>query len=215
MFEKLNREFYRKDAITLAKDLLGKYIVHTVYNETGNNINNVELIGKIIETEAYMGFHDKGAHTYNGKRTPRTEVMYGEEGHAYIYFVYGMYHCLNVVAAEEGIAQAVLIRSLEPIKGLEKMSYERFNKPLSELGKKQIINLTNGPGKLCMALNITKDLNGEDLTSNKLYICDKVLKADSNFKIIESKRIGIDYAEEAKDYLWRFYIQGNEYVSVL
>ncbi len=206
MFEKLDRKFYKKDAIELSKALLGKYLIHHINGET--------MIGKIVETEAYMGFHDKGAHTYNGRRTPRTEVMYGEEGHAYVYFIYGMYHCLNVVAAEKEIAQAVLIRALEPIEGLNKMALYRFNKPLSELKKHKIFNLTNGPGKLCKAFNITKDMNGEDLTNNELYICENK-DCKESFDIIAAKRIGIDYAEEAKDYLWRFYIKGNKYVSIL
>ena len=205
MFEKLDRKFYKKNAIDLSKELLCKYLMH--------NTNGDTLIGKIVETEAYMGFHDKGAHTYNGRRTARTEVMYGEEGHAYIYIIYGMYHCLNVVAAEKEIAQAVLIRALEPIEGFEKMALHRYGKPISELEKKQILNLTNGPGKLCKAFNITKNMNGEDLTNNMLYICEKK-GFKERFDIIETKRIGIDYAEEAKDYLWRFYIKGNEYVSV-
>lgn len=206
MFEKLKRNFYRKDAIELSKDLLGKYLIHHINNET--------LIGKIVETEAYMGFDDKAAHTYNGKRTPRTETMYGEEGHAYVYLIYGIYHCMNVVAAEKEIAQAVLIRALEPIKGFDIMASYRFNKCFTKLKKSQVFNLTNGPGKLCQAFNITRKLNGEDLTSNKLYICQKK-NYDESFHIVETKRIGIDYAEEAKDYLWRFYIKGNEYVSVL
>lgn len=205
MFEKLDRKFYKKNAIDLSKELLGKYLIHNANGET--------LIGKIVETEAYMGFHDKGSHTYNGRRTARTEVMYGEEGHAYIYIIYGMYHCLNVVAAEKEIAQAVLIRALEPIEDLEKIALHRYGKPISELKKQQILNLTNGPGKLCKAFNITKNMNGEDLTNNMLYICEKKGFKES-FDIIETKRIGIDYAEEAKDYLWRFYIKGNEYVSV-
>jgi DNA-3-methyladenine glycosylase len=246
MFKKLDRKFYRKDAIQLAKDLLGKYLIHDIsayrvnpnispddcdsceninkdrkdridiiYNESTNkkDTNKALLIGKIVETEAYMGFHDKGAHTYNGRRTPRTEVMYGEEGHAYVYFIYGMYHCLNAVAAEEGIAQAVLIRALEPVEGLCMMAVNRFNKPISELKNKQIINLTNGPGKFCKAFNITKELNGEDLTGNKLYIC-KNTQDKEDFNIIAAKRIGIDYAEEARDFLWRFYIERNKYVSV-
>lgn len=205
MFEKLERNFYKKNAIDLSKALLGKYLMH--------HINGEILTGKIVETEAYMGFNDKGAHTYNGRRTARTEVMYGEEGHAYIYLIYGMYNCLNVVAAEKEIAQAVLIRALEPIEGFEKMALYRFNKSFNELKKQQITNLTNGPGKLCKAFNITKDLNGEDLINNRLYISDKKGCKES-FDIVEAKRIGIDYAEEAKDYLWRFYIKGNKYVSV-
>lgn len=244
MFVKLDRKFYRKDAIQLAKDLLGKYLIHNINvyevnpnirtgdsNSRGNlskdrtdimagegtnkaDANRALLIGKIVETEAYMGFHDKGAHTYNGRRTPRTEVMYGEEGHAYIYLIYGMYHCLNAVAAKEGIAQAVLIRALEPVEGMEVMAVNRFNKSISELKSKQVINLTSGPGKLCKAFNITRELNGEDLTGDKLYICKNTLDKD-DFNIIEAKRIGIDYAEEAKDFLWRFYIEGNKYVSVI
>jgi len=250
MFEKLDRKFYRKDAIQLAKDLLGKYLIHDISayefnksiragdNDISRNLNtdgkcrndiitdiitkeseNKEcikrtlLIGKIVETEAYMGFHDKGSHSYNGRRTPRNEVMYGEEGHAYVYFIYGMYYCLNAVAAEEGIAQAVLIRALEPVEGLDIMAVNRFNKPLAELKSKDILNLTSGPGKLCKAFNITRELNGEDLTGDKLYICKNTMKKD-DFNIVEAKRIGIDYAEEAKDFLWRFYIEGNKYVSV-
>jgi len=215
MLVKLDRKFYRKDAIQLAKDLLGKYLIHDVSESVNKeDTKRTLIIGKIVETEAYMGFHDKGSHSYNGRRTPRNEVMYGEEGHAYVYFIYGMYYCLNAVAAEEGIPQAVLIRALEPIEGLDIMAVNRYNKPLSELKNKHILNLTNGPGKLCKAFNITRELNGEDLTGNKLYICKNTLEKD-DFNIVEAKRIGIDYAEEAKDFLWRFYIEGNKYVSVI
>lgn len=201
--KKLERSFYRKTALVLAKDLLGKYLIFDTDNE--------KLVGKIVETEAYMGFNDKAAHTYNGKRTPRVEAMYGEEGHAYVYIIYGMYNCLNVVAAEKEIAQAVLIRALEPIKGLETMALNRFKKPLNQLKKTQVTGLTNGPGKLCQAFGITREMNGEDLTKDKLYICSN---NDEKFDIVEAKRIGIDYAEEAKDFLWRYYIKDNKYVSV-
>ncbi|SCG82928.1 DNA-3-methyladenine glycosylase [Proteiniborus sp. DW1] len=200
--EKLERSFYRKTALVLAKDLLGKYLVFHNYKE--------QLVGKIVETEAYMGFNDKGSHTYNGKRTPRVETMYGEEGHAYVYMIYGMYNCFNVVAAEKDIAQAVLIRALEPVKGLEVMSLNRFKKPLDQLKKTQIIGLTNGPGKLCNAFGITREMNGEDLTKDRLYICTGV---EEKFHIVETTRIGIDYAEEAKDFPWRFYIKDNKFVS--
>lgn len=201
--KKLERSFYNKSALVLAKDLLGKYLVF--------NTDSERLVGKIVETEAYMGFNDKAAHTYNGRRTPRTEAMYGEEGHAYVYLIYGMYNCFNVVAAEKEIAQAVLIRGLEPIEGLEAMSLNRFNKPYEKLKGSQIIALTNGPGKLCQALGITRDINGEDLTGNRLYICSV---KEVSFDIVEAKRIGIDYAEEARDFLWRFYIKDNKFVSV-
>lgn len=200
--KKLERIFYRKTALVLAKELLGKYLVF--------HNNDEKLIGKIVETEAYMGFNDKAAHTYNGRRTSRVEVMYGEEGHAYVYLIYGMYNCFNVVAAKEGIAQAVLVRALEPIKGLDKMSLNRFQKPFNQLKNSQIIGLTNGPGKLCKAFGITREINGEDLTKDKLYICSST---EEKFNIIETTRVGIDYAEEARDYPWRFYIKDNRFVS--
>lgn len=200
---KLERSFYKKSALILARDLLGKYLIF--------DINNEKLMAKIVETEAYMGFNDKAAHTYNGKRTPRTEAMYGEEGHAYVYIIYGMYNCLNVVAAEKEIAQAVLVRALEPMEGLEIMALNRFNKPFSQLKKSQIIGLTNGPGKLCQAFGITREMNGEDLIGDRLYICSGI---EEKFDIVETKRIGIDYAEEAKDFPWRFYIKDNKFVSV-
>jgi len=202
--KKLERNFYNKNAIELAKSLLGKYLVY----ET----NTDKLVGKIVETEAYMGSTDKAAHTYNGKRTKRTETMYGEEGHAYIYLIYGMYNCFNVVAAEKEIAQAVLVRALEPIEGQENMALNRFKKTTNELKKSQYIGLTNGPGKLCQAFGITRELDGEDLTGERLYICSG---EKEDFKIVETKRVGIDYAEEAKDFLWRYYIKENSFVSVL
>lgn len=203
---KLNRSFYGENAVDLSKQLLGKYLVHIVRNE--------ELIGRIAEVEAYMGYGDKAAHSYKGKRTARTEVMYGEEGHAYVYFIYGMYYCLNVVAAEKEVAQAVLIRAVEPVKGVEYMANYRYGKAIEELKKSQIKNLTNGPGKLCRAFNITKECNGEDLTGDRLFICENQ-KQEEPFEIVKTKRIGIDYAEEAKDFPWRFYIKDNPYVSII
>ncbi|WIV13831.1 DNA-3-methyladenine glycosylase [Proteiniborus sp. MB09-C3] len=200
--KKLERSFYRRTSLVLAKDLLGKYLIF--------NYNNQKLVGKIIETEAYMGFNDKAAHTYNGRRTPRVETMYGEEGHAYVYIIYGMYNCFNVVAAEKEIAQAVLIRALEPIEGFEAMSLNRFKKPFNQLNKSQVISLTNGPGKLCSAFGITREMNGEDLTRDRLYICSDT---EEKFHIVETTRVGIDYAEEAKDFPWRFYIKDNRFIS--
>jgi len=203
---KLERSFYSKNAVRLSKDLLGKYLIHSMDDKL--------LIGKIVEVEAYMGFGDKAAHSYKGKRTARTEVMYGEEGHAYVYIIYGLHHCLNVVAAKEGIAQAVLIRALEPIKGIDIMAFYRYGDILEEPTSRQLINLTNGPGKLCKAFNITKECNGEDLTGNRLYICRNKNQVDK-FDIVETTRVGVDYAEEAKYFPWRFYIKDNPYVSVI
>ncbi|MBS4539304.1 DNA-3-methyladenine glycosylase [Clostridium sp. D2Q-11] len=201
---KLNRSFYKKNALDLGKDLLGKYLVF--------NVHNNRLVVKIVEVEAYMGIKDKASHTYKGKKTPRTEAMFMSGGHAYVYLIYGIYNCLNIVASEKDNPQGVLIRGVEPIEGENIMSLNRFNKPFSELKKSKIPNLTNGPGKLTQALGITRELNGEDLTGNKLYICSG---NEENIDIIESKRIGIDYSEEAKEFLWRFYIKDNKYVSYI
>ena len=201
--KKLNREFYNRDTVLVAKELLGKIIVH--------EINGQKVSAKIVESEAYMGVTDKAAHSYGGRRTSRVEIMYGKPGFSYVFIIYGMYYCFNTVTREEGTPQAVLIRAVEPIEGINIMAQNRFKKSYDELTKSQIKNLTNGPGKLCNALLIDKSLNGEDLCSNKLYIKEG---ESEKFNIISSKRVGIDYAEEAKDYLWRFYIEDNKYVSV-
>jgi DNA-3-methyladenine glycosylase len=201
--KKLDREFYIRDSIIVAKELLGKIIVH--------EIDGHKVSAKIVEVEAYMGVEDKAAHSYGGRRTPRVEVMYREPGFSYVFIIYGMYHCFNIVTREVGIPQAVLIRAVEPIEGFDLMAQNRFNKSYDELNKSQLLGLTNGPGKLCKALLINKDQNGEDLCGSKLYMLEG---EKENFEIISSKRVGIDYAEEAKDFLWRFYIKDNKYVSV-
>lgn len=201
--KKLDREFYNRDTVLVAKELLGKILVH--------EINGQKLSAKIVEAEAYMGVTDKAAHSYGGRRTSRVEVMYGKPGFAYVFIIYGMYYCFNTVTREEGTPQAVLIRAVEPIEGINLMAQNRFKKPYDQLTKSQIKNLTNGPGKLCGALLIDKGLNGEDLCSDKLYIEEG---ENEKFNIISTKRVGIDYAEEAKDYPWRFYIEGNKYISV-
>ncbi|NBI08119.1 DNA-3-methyladenine glycosylase [Senegalia massiliensis] len=199
---KLNRKFYRKSALDLSKDLLGKYLVL--------NKNNKKFISKIVEVEAYMGEDDKASHTYKNRRTKRTETMFKDAGHAYVYLIYGIYNCLNVVSGGKNIPQGVLLRGVQPINELDTISLNRFGKMYNELTKKQIKNLTNGPGKLTQALGITRDINGYDLTGDVIYICEG---EKEQFEIIESKRIGINYAEEAKDFLWRFYIDDSDYVS--
>ena len=201
--EKLSREFYNRDSLIIAKELLGKVLVHEV--------NGEKVHAKIVETEAYMGVEDKAAHSYGGRRTPRVEVMYGKPGVSYVYFIYGMYFCFNVVTREEGVPQAVLIRALEPLEGLDFMAQNRYKKQYDELNRKQITGLTSGPGKLCTALQIDKSLNGEDLCGNSLYIEEG---DGTGFHIVSAKRVGIDRTEEARDYLWRFYIKDNRYVSV-
>ncbi len=192
---KLDRNFYLQDTLKVAKELIGMYIVR--------NYNGTELIMKITETEAYIGSIDKACHAYGGRRTKRTEIMYGIGGYAYIYLIYGMYNCFNIVTEEKEKACAVLIRGGSPEKGINEMSQLRYEKAYNELTAYQIKNFANGPGKLCIAMKITKELNEKDLLSDDFYIAKG---KKQNYDIKCSKRINIDYAEEAKDFLWRFYV---------
>lgn len=199
----ISKDFYNRSALDVAKDLLGKVLVREVDGKV--------LKGKIVETEAYIGSIDKACHAYNGRRTKRTEILYEDAGVSYIYFIYGLYHCFNVVTNKKDIAEAVLIRGIEPINGLDYISNIRYNKKYDELTKAQLKNLTNGPSKLCLAYLLNKDLNAVKLyEKGQVYITDE---NNEEFEIVESKRIGIDYAEEAKDFLWRFYIKDSIYVS--
>lgn len=189
-----SKSFYLQDGLTLARKLIGKYLVR--------KLNGYELKGKIVETEAYMGINDQGSHTYGGKRTERTKILYAEGGLVYVYSIYGIYYCLNIVANQESTPQAVFIRALEPINGISTMKKNR--------DKTNIKNLTNGPSKLCQALKIDKALYGYDLKKGgNLYL--------ENGKVVEnissSPRINIDYAQEDKDRPWRFYESGNPFVS--
>ncbi|MDR3443158.1 MAG: DNA-3-methyladenine glycosylase [Legionella sp.] len=178
MFQKLPREFYERDTITVAKELLGKYLIHQQY------------IGKIVEVEAYIGQHDLASHTSKGL-TPRTKVMFGPAGHAYVYMIYGMYYCTNIVTETEGIGSGVLLRALEPIKNIQ--------------------GRTQGPGLLSRAMHIDKQLNAHDLTSDSFYIA--ALENQDALSIIEKPRIGVDYAKEWADKLLRFYIKDNAFIS--
>lgn len=190
MGRKLKREFYNRPTLKVAKDLLGKYLVV----KKGRKI----LSGKIVETEAYIGSDDPACHAFKGM-TPRNEVMFGPPGHAYIYFTYGMYHCLNLVTEKDGYPAAVLIRAVEPVQGTEFMMKKR--------GTKNLQNLTSGPGKLCQALCLDRSLSGADLCSGKIWLEDRGEKVK---KIKPASRIGVT---EGKDKKWRFYIYNNEFVS--
>lgn len=193
---RLTSDFFNTNAITLAKNLLGKHLVR--------EINGDILVSKIVETEAYVGPEDKACHAYNNKRTKRTEVMFGKSGVTYVYLIYGMYDCLNIVAANEEEPQAVLIRAVEPVSDIQSFRNKR------KIKSKKIEDLTNGPGKLCQALQITTKDNGIDLVSSEeIYL----LNSTEEFDIVETPRINIDYAEEYVDKLWRFYIKGNRFVS--
>lgn len=199
----IDKEFYNRSAIDVANDLLGKVLVREVDGRI--------LKGKIVETESYIGAIDKACHAYNGRRTKRTEILYSDCGVAYVYFIYGLYHCFNVVTNEKDVAEAVLIRANWTFKEFDYISQVRYKKQFKELSKTQIKNLTNGPSKLCLAYLIDKDLNGDKLyEQGKIYLEES---EENDFEIVKTKRIGIDYAEEAKDFLWRFYIKDNDFVS--
>lgn len=197
--KRLTDSFYtRSDVVQIARELLGMKIF-TV-------IDNIITAGIITETEAYAGMNDKACHAHLGKFTKRTATMYEKGGTAYVYLCYGIHHLFNIVTNIEGKADAVLIRAIEPIEGIEAMHERRAV-------KSDTIKLASGPGKLTQALGINKDFNGVDLTaSNEIWIepGDKSLILS---KIISDKRIGIDYAEEDANLLWRFYIGQNKSVS--
>lgn len=190
---KLKRSFYDRDARIVAEDLIGKVLVRK-YNDTIIKV-------RINETEAYIAEIDKASHAYGNKITPRTKIMFGPPGFTYVYFIYGMYYCMNFVTEKEGTCSAVLIRGAEPLENIEEMSINRYNKTLEQLTKNQIKNISNGPGKLCNALKITKEHNGVDLIGNEIYVENDGYK---DFYVEKTKRINIDYAEEARDFLWRF-----------
>lgn len=193
----LDRSFFQRSTLSVAKDLLGKVLVrHLAFGVTS---------GRIVETEAYLGPEDQAAHSSGGKRTARNDVMFQEKGYAYVYFIYGLYNCFNITTGDVvGKPEAVLIRALQPLEGVDLM-FKRRPKI------KKIVNLANGPSKLCLAMDITKKQNKHDLTLSPLYLEDAPLISDEN--IIKKTRIGIDYSGEWKNRLWRFYIKENKFIS--
>lgn len=195
---------YKATALEAAPKLLGQTLVRRT--EDG------DIRCKIVETESYGGIEDKGSHAYGARRTARTETMFQEGGACYIYLIYGMYHCLNVVTGDKDDPQAVLIRAVEPLtpRDAELMRIYRGKLPAGKPA-----NLSNGPGKLCRALSIDKSLNGCLLNQmdGPLYL---EAGADiTDLSIVQASRINIPYAEEYAFVPWRFYIQGNPYVSVV
>ena len=180
--QKLPRVFYDRDTIVVARELLGKWLVHKT--------DGIERIGKIVEVEAYLGEHDLAAHSSKG-RTERTKVMFGPPGHVYVYFIYGMHHCMNVVTERDGHASAVLLRALEPVKNISEK--------------------TSGPALLCRALGIDRRWNGHDLLSDDFFIAAP--ETAEKISIVKRPRIGVDYAKHWAKRLLRFYIKGNPFVS--
>jgi DNA-3-methyladenine glycosylase len=179
---RLPRSFYDRDTIAVAHELLGKHLVHVVAG--------VERVGRIVEVEAYLGPHDLAAHTSRGL-TPRTRVMFGPPGHAYVYMIYGMHWCMNVVTQAEGIASAVLLRALEPVRNVE--------------------GRTQGPALLCKAMAIDGRLHGHDMLSDAFHI--ERPRVEPAIRIAKRQRIGVDYAGHWARRLLRFYIRGNAWVS--
>jgi DNA-3-methyladenine glycosylase len=194
---KLPREFYlRPNVLMVARDLLGKLLV--VPGPGGERVS-----GKIVEVEAYRGPEDRASHAFGGRRTKRTETMYRPGGVAYVYFVYGMYYQFNVVSAVADTPHAILVRALEPVEGLERMRARRHSHPDR--------NLTSGPGKLCLAMGIDRQLDGADLLGEQVWL--EEYENVSSRRIAKGPRIGIDYAEQWIDKPWRFWIKDNAYVS--
>jgi DNA-3-methyladenine glycosylase len=180
--QKLPRQFYDRDTTMVARELLGKLLVHQA--------GGITRVGKIVETEAYLGEHDLAAHSSKG-RTRRTETMYGPPGYAYVYLIYGMYYCVNVVTERVGHASAVLLRAVEPVKNLE--------------------GRTCGPGLLCRAMKIDKALNGHDLLSDDFFIAAP--ETVEEIPIVKGPRIGVAYAKHWARRHLRFYLKDNPHVS--
>ncbi len=196
MSNKIQREFYlRDDTLQIAQDLLGKNLV--VPTADGERVS-----GTIVETEAYLGAIDKAAHSYQNRRTKRTETMFALGGHIYIFFVYGMYFQFNVVVGKVDIPHAILIRAVEPVENIEIMRERRG----ADMPDK---NLTSGPGKLCIALGIDKTFNGVDLLGDKIWL--ENFNTFSQKEIVIGRRIGIDYAEEFAEKPWRFWVKDNQF----
>ena len=196
--ETLGRDFFDRDTVAVARDLLGRHIVRR--QEDG-----AELVCRITETEAYVGRMDKACHAYGYKRTPRTETLFAPPGTAYLYLIYGMYHCLNVVTEPEGEPAAVLIRGAVPVKNGDIIAENRFGCKMDCLTAYQRKNFLNGPGKLCRGLALTRAHNGLNLTDPASPLTLRAGEPPRPSDIRAGERIGIDYAQEAVHFPWRFW----------
>ncbi len=199
----LENDFFKRDTVEVAKSLIGKKIIR--------NISGNFFCAKIVETEAYLGLEDRACHSYGGRITDRNKTLYLPGGHIYVYLIYGMYDLLNIVTRDEEHPEAVLIRGVEPLDNLDGISKNRFGKAYEDLSTYQRKNLTNGPGKLSMALGINRSLNGKVLSKDYLYIGEGEEVPEKDLVI--TKRIGIDYAGEDANLPLRFCLKDNPYVS--
>ncbi|HEY8444367.1 MAG TPA: DNA-3-methyladenine glycosylase [Clostridia bacterium] len=198
-FKRLGRDFFIRDTLTVSKQLLGKRVVR--------NHNGVVLTAMIVETEAYIGTIDAATHAYRGM-TERNKVMWEEGGALYVYQIYGMYFCMNVITEPKGIPAGVLIRAVEPLDNIDTMAALRK----MNLSTASVYSLTSGPGRVCQALGVTKKENGIDLVTNENIYITEYTDIDQS-QIAITPRINIDYAPEAAQYPWRFFIKGNPFVS--
>ncbi|MCB9220059.1 MAG: DNA-3-methyladenine glycosylase [Ignavibacteriales bacterium] len=199
MNKKLKKDFYKRELLTVAKDLLGKIFVFD------DKRIKKKLKAKIVEVEAYDGSIDEAAHTFIGK-TERNKIMFEEGGFLYVYFTYGKHFCANVVTGNKDEGTAILLRAMEPISDLKLFSERRFKK--TNLSKKEKINLLNGPAKICEAFNINREQYGINLTANEIYLLEAPKISEEN--VITTKRIGI---KKSIDLPWRFYIKDSQFVS--
>ena len=195
--KKLKKNFYTRDVLIVARELPGKILV--------KNENGKLYAGKIVEVEAYDGLIDEAAHTFLGK-TERNKIMFEEGGYFYVYFTYGAHFCCNIVVGQKNHGAAVLLRAVEPLSGVEFMEVNRLRR--NAITKKDVLSLTNGPGKLCQAFEINRSHNGEDLMGDKIYLLNAPKIKQEN--IVQTKRIGI---KKSVDLPWRFYIKDNHFVS--
>ena len=191
----LQRPFFMQDSAQIAEQLLGCYLIREIRNKS--------LVGRIVETEAYLGLNDPCCHSFGGLYTERTKTMYLTGGYSYVYFTYGMYHCFNVVTGSEKEPEAVLIRAIEPIKGISEMRKNRK--------KEKQVDLCSGPGKLCQALHINRELNGKNLTQKgDIYIS----QGEAINNVEADSRVGLPLHEDSAYWFLRFYAKNNPYVSV-
>ena len=202
----LAQRFFAGDTVDVARALVGKYLVR--------RYDGVTLAARVTETEAYVGRMDKACHAYNYRRTERTRTLFAPPGTAYVYLIYGMHCCLNFVTEPEGEPAAVLIRGLSPRSNQDIIAENRFHCKYAQMTAYQKKNFLNGPGKLCAGMNIGRALNGLPHGSRELFLCESLeelgLSAPASDReppdVKTGKRIGIDYAEEAVDFPWRFYV---------
>ena len=193
--KKLKRSFFRRDTLKVAEELLGYVLVRRITPQ-------IVLKGRIVETEAYLGTQDPSCHSFSGKKTKRTQVMYLPGGVNYVYFTYGMHFCFNIITAEAEEPEAVLIRALEPLEGVEHMKKQR--------NKSQLQELCNGPAKLCQAFSVDKSFNGKDLEGDTLYIENK---KTFHGEAVQTHRVGLSLNSDAHYWPIRFYIPQNDFVS--